>query len=204
MYVPVRTVNYEKTMGTVATVPCPHCRQNADFTKLQLKCRVTVMFLPIFWTTLNALLKCQRCGATFAVGNKSMRTIVSAQDALQEICRFTQEQDLAARQQTEKKKSMAQDRREQGFSDKSQVLAVILAIGFTTFGAPFFYIGKPAIGILFLVLSFAAMALLAFPLLALIVLIGFVLASFLGMGKVRDQHGKYIMSKKQRQFFEDR
>lgn len=88
---------------------------------------------------------------------------------------------------------------EAGFSPKTQTVAVILAFLLTTLGAPFFYIGKPLWGILFLVVSFLCIAAGLFPLYSVIGIAGVVFAVLLGAGKVKDKDGRYIVSSRQRE-----
>lgn len=189
MRVPVITKTYNKQCGQVRDVCCPSCGQRVAFTKIKNKTIVSIMFIPFICGTNAAFLQCPMCGSAWKVAKKALTNIHNEQDVLNELHRIAEQ------------KKTAVNKYSTGFSDKNQTIAVVLACLFTAYGAPFFYIGKPIYGMVCLLLSVISIIFTLFPLLFLMVYGGFVLAVLIGLGKVKDKNGKYIVSKKQRQRF---
>ena len=191
MLIPSEIRTYNTLCGLVPNVRCRHCGQTGTFHKVKNKSTGLVLFVPIITKTNSAYLVCDTCGKVYPVPKKGFDRITSAADVNEVITA----QENAQRQEREHYQAA-------GFSPKNQTLAVILAITMTTLGAPFFYIGKPLWGILFLLLSLASSYLRLFAISALIVCFGFGFAYRLGTGKVKDKKGRYIVSKRQKEALE--
>lgn len=187
--IPVRIETYNENCGVVPYNFCRNCGcPSGVFYKIKNKTTTRVMFVPFMTVTNATYLRCGSCAYDYQVSKKGFDRIASSADVHQAL--DTQE---IARQK--KKENYC----EAGFSPKNQVLAVILAMFLTTLGAPFFYIGKPLLGILCLAFSFLTAWLELFPVMMVIPMVGFVFAFLLATGKVKDKNGRYIVSKRQRE-----
>lgn len=196
MLIPVGYRTHNKPCGTVENVTCPHCGRVSSFTKIRNKTTGTVLFIPVISVTNQAYVQCASCGAAYEVNKKGFNQVNTNVDVVNAIySRYNEKQE---------KQRELQEQYSVGFSEKNQTVAVILAFFLTTFGAPFYYIGKPLYGVLCFVACMAFCALQFFPGLFAVVLGGFVFAFLLGAGKIKDSKGKYIASKNQQQMFTGR
>lgn len=179
--------------GTIDNVCCPNCGKTTSFYKIKTVTIGTVIFIPVAKTTNAAFVVCSDCKSSFEINKKEFSHINTNQEVLLAIQNFQNAARERARN-TREKYSV-------GFSSKNQTVAVILSIFFTTFGAPFFYIGKPLYGILCFFISILSCLLGIFPISFVLVYGGFVYAALLGSGKIKDSEGKYLASKKQQLLF---
>ncbi len=193
MLIPAGYRTYNKPCGTVDGCRCPRCGQMAGFTKFRYKTTGTVLFVPVASVTHAAFVRCSACGAAYEVSKKNLKDIRTGADVLNAIQEHRK--DRQGQQEALREKYSV------GFSEKKQTVAVWLALLLTTYGAPFFYIGKPLWGVLCLLVSLISVSMMWFPLLFVMVCFGFVLAFQIGQGKVKDKHGKYIVSQRQRELF---
>ncbi len=186
--VPAGFVNKNEQCDTIENVLCPNCGNITSFIKLKNTTTGTVIFIPVAKTTNAAAVICTGCKSVFDVRKKDFSHIRSSADVLQAIqnCR-----DDKVKERT---------KYDAGFSSKKQTVAVLLAFLLTTYGAPFFYLGKPLYGIACLAASMFSAVFMCFPVLFAIVLGGFVFAFMIAAGKVKDKEGKYIASKKQQEY----
>ena len=139
MLIPVGYRTYNKQCGSVENVTCPHCGRVSRFTKIRNKTTGTVLFIPVISVTNQAYVQCGSCGAAYEVNKKGFNQVNTDVDVLNAI--------YSRHNEKQEKQRELQDKYSVGFSEKNQTLAVILAFLLTTFGAPFFYIGKPLYGI---------------------------------------------------------
>ena len=195
MIIPVRVgfSTQNQHCGTIENVPCPNCGKIVPFWKIKNTTTGTVLFIPVAKTTNSAFVMCSDCRAAYEVNKKEFSRISSSQEAIQAIYSFHANK-MEREQQIREKYSV-------GFSTKNQTAAVILSALLTTYGVPFFYIGKPLIGVLCLLVSIASCVLQFFPVMFAVVIGGFVYAVLLGQGKMKDGKGKYIASQKQQLLF---
>lgn len=193
MLIPVGYRTHNKQYGTVENVTCPKCGKTTAFVKVKNKTTGTVIFIPVVSVTNMAYVQCTSCGAAYEVNKKNFNQINTDVDVLNAI--YNRHSEKQQKQQELK------DKYSVGFSEKNQTVAVILAFLLTTFGAPFFYIGRPLIGILCFAFSMVCCVLQFFPGMFAVVFGGFILAFLIGAGKIKDSKGKYIASKNQQQMF---
>lgn len=196
MRVPVQMKTYNKQYGAVENVICPHCGMVTSFAKVKNKTTGSVLFIPVCSLTNIAYVRCTACGAAYEVNKQRFNNINNNIDLLNAV-RDRHNEKMEKQQKLAEKYSV-------GFSDKNHTVAVILSFLLTSLGAPFFYIGKPLLGILCLLISILGGALQFFSLLFVVCYGGFILAFFILFGKVKDGKGKYILSKKQKQMFVER
>lgn len=196
MLIPVGYRTYNKQCGSVENVTCPHCGRGSRFTKIRNKTTGTVLFIPVISVTNQAYVQCGSCGAAYEVNKKGFNQVNADVDVLNAI--------YSRHNEKQEKQRALQDQYSVGFSEKNQTVAVILAFLLTTFGAPFFYIGKPLYGILCFAVSVVCCVLQFFPGMFAVVFGGFVLAFLIGAGKIKDSKGMYIASKNQQQMFTGR
>ncbi len=183
MLIPVGYQEHNKLCGTIPNCACPHCGKTVDLKKFRRKLTGYVIFVPVASKTLYAFLGCSECGHGFEVDKKAIKEISTPAQAADAIAAFK------AEKQRKKEEFLAA-----GCSKKSQTVAALLAAFLTTYGAPFFYLGKPFLGIAFFAASCACLAAMFFPALIAVVLFGFFFAARICMGKVKDKEGKYIVS----------
>jgi TM2 domain-containing membrane protein YozV len=195
MRIPVRVGYNTKNQhcGTIENVLCPKCGKITPFLKMKNTTTGKVMFIPVAKITNSAFVVCSSCQSAFEVSKKEFSHINSNLDVIHAIYNFHRSK-IERDQKTSDKYSV-------GFSSKNQTVAVILSFLLTSFGAPFFYIGKPLFGVLCLLVSIASRVFGFFPAMSALVYGGFVYAILLGLGKIKDGKGKYIASKKQQLLF---
>lgn len=175
--------------GAIENVPCPRCEKMARFELFRNETSATVMsFLPIARRTNATFVRCAFCGMNYPVSRKNFRGLHTPQDVLSAVAVYYKQQEEHQQQITTA-----------GFSTKSQLAAIFLAVLFTDLGLPFFYIGKPLYGILCLIITIVSLLFRVFLPSFILIYAGFVLAVFIGLGKVKDSSGKYILSAKQRE-----
>mgnify|MGYP003315519738 CR=1 FL=1 len=195
MRIPVRIGYNTKNQycGTIENVLCSKCGNIMSFSKIKNTTTGTVMCIPVVRITNSTFVTCSGCQSIFEVRKKEFSHINSNVDAVQAIHNFYVDK-LERDQKISDKYSV-------GFSSKNQTVAVILAFLLTSYGVPFFYIGKPIYGVLCLIISILSCVFSFFPALFLVVYGGFIYAILLALGKIKDGKGKYIASKKQQLLF---
>lgn len=194
MRVGTRYETRNERCGVVSDVICPRCGKSAMFQKGRNTTTASVMFIRARKDVNVAFVVCEECGSVFEINKDHMDMINSSENVLQAIKDCYQE-----------RKREVFDKYSNGFSEKNQTIAVILSAVLMTFGAPFFYIGKPLYGGLCLLAYFASSFILSridykygMPVMMALVYFGVIFAIFIGMGKIKDGNGRYIVSKKQR------
>lgn len=193
MLIPVGYQTHNKQYGTVEGVQCPSCGRRTAFGKYRNKTTGRVMFVPVISITNMAFVRCTACNSAYEVDKKALDGITTGEGAVNAI--------YARHQQKQEEHRKMLEKYSVGASQKSQGLAIFLAALFTTFGAPFFYLGKPLLGVVCLLLSFGSCATGLFPALFAVVIYGFVLAVRIAGGQVQDSQGKYLLNEQQKKQF---
>lgn len=193
MLIPVGYQTHNKKYGAVEGVQCPSCGRRTTFEKFRNKTTGRVMFIPVISITNMAFVRCSACNSAYEVDKKALNGLTTGEGVVNAI--------YARHRQKQEEQRKLREKYSVGYSNKSQGLAVFLAALFTTFGAPFFYLGKPLLGVVCLLLSFGSCATGMFPALFAVVIYGFVLALRIAGGHVQDGQGKYLANAEQRKRF---
>ncbi len=184
--------NYNKSCGSIDNVACPNCGRRSTYIKVQNKTKSTIMFIPWLCYTNATFVVCGACQRAYNVKQKTFKNINDNLDVLDAI--HEQHQcDLEKMQKLRDKYSV-------GVSEIKQSEALLSCLG-VSFGLPFFFLGRPILGILAFVSNFALIIYDKLQFMGVLPVIGMLLALFIALGKVKDRKGKYILSKKQQKMF---
>lgn len=183
---------YNKACGTIDNVACPSCGRRSTYIKVQNKTKSTIMFIPWLCITNATFVVCGACQGSYKVKQKTFKNIndnLGVLDAIHE----QHQCDLEKMQKLREKYSV-------GVSEIKQSEALLSCLG-VQFGLPFFFLGRPILGVLAFVSSFALIIYDKLEFMGVLPMIGMLLALFIALGKVKDRKGKYILGKKQRKEF---
>lgn len=192
MYIPVRSRTYDKEYGKVMAL-CPKCGSGNGLIKYKNKTVTSIMLIPFFHIANGAFLRCSTCRGSFPVEKKALSGIRDAQDALGAM--------QAYRERLRERQRALLTKYSVGFSTKNQKVAALLAFFLTVYGAPFFYLGRPLLGVLCLGLFFCGTITAWIWVGMLLFAAGIIYGCLILMGKVKDRSGKYVANARQQEAF---